>query len=100
MARGRPGADSSNLVTNQINGKNLIELATTLFGETPVLWGRYFTSVAASGVVEYRHRRENPILRENNIRVLPTARQTKHVAGTQALGSTDAQNNVEDLITT
>jgi hypothetical protein len=100
MAKGKPGADSSSLVTTQIQGKNLIQLATDLFGETPVLWGRYFTSVSTSGTVEYRHLKENQILRDNNIRVLPIARQTKHVNGSQALGSIDAEQNIEDLILT
>jgi hypothetical protein len=100
MAKGRPGADSSSLVTTQLHGKNLIQLAEELFGEMPILWGRYFTSVATTGTVEYRHLKENQILRDNNIRVLPIARQTRHVNGTQALGSTDAEQNVEDLIVT
>ena len=100
MAQGRPGADSSSLVTTQIQGKNLIQLAREMFGETPVLWGRYFTSASTGGTVEYRHLRENQILRDNNIRVLPIARQTTHVSGSQATGSADAEQNVEDLIVT
>jgi hypothetical protein len=100
MAKGKPGADSSVLVTNQIQGKNLIQLATELFGETPVFWGRYFTSASTSGNVEYRHLKENSILRQNGTRVLPIARQTRNVNGTQAEGSTDAEANAEDLITT
>jgi hypothetical protein len=100
MAVGSPGADSSNLVTRLIDGKPMVDVAAELFGQMPVLWGRYFTSVAATGLVEYRARRENQALRERNIRVLPIARQTRHVDGTQALGSTDAQLNVEDLIKT
>ena len=100
MAQGMPGADSASLVTTQIDGRNLIELATDLFGRTPVVWGRYFTSVATTGVVEYRHLQENQILRGNNIRVLPIARQTKNVASTVADGSMDAKANVEDLIQT
>jgi hypothetical protein len=83
--RSRPeglfGADSSVPVTNQINGKNLIELAVENFGEQPVVWGRYFTSAGTSGLVEYRHLRENQILRDAGIRVVPIARQTKHVMG-------------------
>jgi hypothetical protein len=59
MAFGLPGADSSIIVTHQINGRTLIDLATDLFGQTPV-WGRYFTSAATSGLVEYRALRENP----------------------------------------
>jgi len=100
VAIGSPGADSSNLVTRLINGKPMVDVAAELFGQMPVLWGRYFTSVATSGLVEYRARRENQALRDRNIRVLPIARQTKHVDGTQAAGSGDAQLNVEDLIKT
>jgi hypothetical protein len=100
MAKGRPGADSSALVTKQIQGRTLIDLATDLFGTTPMFWGRYFTSVSATGTVEYRHLKENQVLRDKNIRVLPIARQTKHVNGSQALGSADAEQNVEDLILT
>jgi hypothetical protein len=100
MAKGMPGADSSTLVTSQIGGQNLIGLATDLFGQTPVVWGRYFTSASTSGVVEYRHLKENRALRTNNIRVLPIARQTKNVNGTVADGSADATANAEDLILT
>jgi len=100
MAIGRAGADSSNLVTRHIGGKPMVDVAAELFGQMPVLWGRYFTSAATSGLVEYRARRENQALRDRNIRVLPIARQTKHVDSTQAEGSADAQLNVEDLIKT
>ena len=100
MAKGMPGADSSNMVTTEIGGQNLIELATGLFGQPPVVWGRYFTSAATTGTVEYRHLRENQLLRANGIRVLPIARQTKRVNGSVAHGSADATANVEDLILT
>src|SRR5262245_34681607 len=100
MAVGKPGADSSVLVTSKIQGKTLIQLATELFEEQPIFWGRYFTSVSTTGTVEYRHLKENQILRDHNIRVLPIARQTKRVGGSQALGSVDAEQNVEDLILT
>jgi hypothetical protein len=100
MPIGSPGADSSNLVTRLIDGKPMLDVAATEFGRMPVLWGRYFTSVAATGLVEYRARRENQALRDRNIRVLPIARQTRHVDGTQATGSADAQLNVEDFIKT
>ncbi len=100
MAKGRPAADSSVPVTHQIEGKTLIELASSLFGGTPVLWGRYFTSTSTTGDVEYRHLKENQILRDQNIPVLPIARQTKHVNGSQPLGSADAAQNVEDVILT
>ena len=100
MANGKPGADSSVLVTHQIEGKTLVQLASELFGEPPVLWGRYFTSASTPGNTEYRHLKENQILRDSNIRVLPIARQTLHVGGNQAQGSADATKNVEDVILT
>ena len=100
MAKGRAGADSSNLVTLQIGGKTLVDLAAETLGEMPVLWGRYFTSASTTGVVEYRHLREGALLRANNIRVLPIARQTKRVAGTSADGAADAALNAEDVILT
>lgn len=100
MAKGMPGADSSTLVTTLIDGRNLVELATDLFSGRPVVWGRYFTSVATGGNVEYRHLKENQLLRANNIRVLPIARQTKRVNGSVADGSADAAANAEDLIQT
>jgi hypothetical protein len=100
MADGLLGADSSSAVTTVIDGRNLIDLARETLGETPVVWGRYFTSAATSGTVEYRHRQENYALRANDIRVVPLARQTKHVDGTQADGSADAEENIEDIIKT
>jgi hypothetical protein len=100
MAIGSPGADSSNLVTSLINGESMLDVATGLFGRAPVVWGRYFTAAGTTGLVEYHPRRENQPLRDRNIRVLPIARQTKHVNGTQADGSADAEANAEDLITT
>ena len=100
MAKGKPGADSSNLVTVEISGQGLIQLARSLFNEFPVFWGRYFTSTSASGSVEYRHRKENQPLRDNSIRVLPIARQTKRVKGSLDDGSNDAQANAEDIIET
>jgi hypothetical protein len=100
MASGRPVVDSSVPVTTQINGASLLDLAEQLFDETPVLWGRYFTSTAATGNVEYRHLKENQPLRDRNIRVLPIARQTLNVNGSQTEGSADAESNVDDLIAT
>ena len=100
MSKGSPGADSSSPVNNQIAGKPLVQLAAELYGTMPVFWGRYFTSTSATGTVEYRHLKENQILRDNNIRVLPIARQTKRVNGAQSDGSADAEDNAEDVITT
>jgi hypothetical protein len=88
------------MVTSQVGGQGLIDLAKAHYGETPVFWGRYFTSTSTGGTVEYRHLNENKPLHDNGIRVLPIARQTKNVNGTQANGSADAERNSDDLITT
>jgi|SRR5208337_1379513 len=100
MTKGYAGADSSALVSSQVGGKTLVALAAETLGETPVLWGRYFTSASTSGDVEYRHLEEGQLLHENNIRVLPIARQTERVAGTSDDGTADAKANAEDVIQT
>jgi len=100
MAIGLPGADSLTLVTSEIDGQTLVALATALFGRPPALWGRYFTSPHTAKGGEYRHRLENRLLRDNNIRVLPIARQTNRVHGSEAEGSADARANVDDLFAT
>src|ERR1700746_2579400 len=98
MAKGSPGADSSVPVTSLIDGQGMVDQATGFFGSVPVFWGRYFTSVSATGMVEYRPMRETPVRRANNIRVLPIARQTKRVTETAADGTADGQANAEDVI--
>ena len=95
MPQGLPGADSSLPVTAA-----LIDAATTLYGTAPVFWGRYFTSVATTGSVEYHHARENGPLNTANIRLLPIARQTPNVNGTEEQGLADGIDNAEDFIAT
>jgi len=100
LAKGKPGADSSAGVTSQIAGKSLIQLASELYGEAPIFWGRYFTSITQPGNVEYRHLKENRPLRDKGIRVAPIARQTRRVQGTRADGAADAIRNAADYIAT
>jgi hypothetical protein len=95
MAKGIPGADSSIPVT-----PDLVNTASGVLGQTPKYWGRYFKSKAAPGNVEYRHKSENPVLAASGIRLLPVARQTNHVGGTEDQGRLDAVNNVEDFLAT
>jgi hypothetical protein len=64
-----------------------------------VFWGRYFTSTAGSNA-EYHSLKENRHLRDAGIRVLPIARQTRHVNGTEAQGSADAKANANDVLVT
>ncbi|HEV7643858.1 MAG TPA: hypothetical protein VGO50_07970 [Pyrinomonadaceae bacterium] len=98
MSKGRPGADSSIVVSHQINGVNLLDLATGHFGEAPLFWGRYFKNLQQLSNAEYIGRKEANLLRERNIRVLPTAQQTTKVGGSGATGAADGRGNVEDLI--
>lgn len=95
MPKGNPGADSSTPVTDA-----LVNTATQQFGAAPLFWGRYFTSPTTGGEVEYRHALESPILARHNIRLLPVARQTTRVAGSQQQGASDAQLNVQDILDT
>jgi hypothetical protein len=95
MARGLPGADSSTPVTGE-----MIESATALLGATPAFWGRYFTSVATTGTVEYRHAQENAPLNQAGVRLLPIARQTDRVNGSMDRGIADGIANARDFITT
>lgn len=95
MAQGLPGADSSSPVTSE-----LVAAATQLFGRAPVLWGRYFTSPTTSDSIEYHHATESPVLAQAGIRLLPIARQSENVGGSQAQGQADAQQNVADLVDT
>jgi hypothetical protein len=95
MAQGLPGADSSSFVTT-----SMIQGASSLLGATPVFWGRYFTSVSATGDVEYRHADENQPLNAAGIRLLPIGRQTANVDGTTQQGIADGVANAQDFITT
>jgi hypothetical protein len=98
LAKGKPGADSSSLVTTQFDGKNLVELAKDLFGEYPVFWGRYFGGASGATFAEYRHRREDGVLSAAGVRVLPIAQQTSQVNGTESQGKADAEANAADIV--
>ncbi len=93
MPQGKPGADSSYAVVTE----QLVQQAKTFFGVYPVFWGRYF---ATSGVVEYSHTTENGPLAANGIPLLPVARRTANVGGTEAQGTTDAQACAGDILAT
>jgi hypothetical protein len=95
MAQGQPGADSLSPVTT-----SLIQAATNLYGATPVFWGRYFTSPTTTGTGEYHHATENAPLNAAGIRLLPVARQTANVGGSQQQGQADGSANAQDFIET
>jgi hypothetical protein len=89
------GVDSISTVTGA-----LIAQATHALGAPPAFWGRYFTSRQTTGAAEYRHKVEDGPLSSHGIRVLPIARQTNRVNGTEAEGEADGKANAEDIIAT
>jgi hypothetical protein len=95
MAQGLPGADSFSQVTTSI-----VQSATTIFGQTPKFWGRYFKNGSAPSPPEYSHAAENSVLNQAGIRLLPVAQQTSHVGGSQSQGEADAQANAADFLAT
>lgn len=95
MAQGQPGADSLMTVTAE-----LIEAAANHYGSKPAFWGRYFTSVTTTGTGEYRHAAESGLLNSAGVRLLPVARQTRHVAGNAEQGTADGTANARDFIST
>lgn len=90
---GLPGADSSDPVST-----SLIASATALYGTTPAFWGRYFSTADATSTIEYHAAAENAVLAASGIRLLPIARQTPNVGGTEAQGETDALANLGALL--
>ena len=98
MARGKSGADSNGLVTDiAYDDKNLLQAAIKLMGETPVFWGSYFKGPHNSSHEQYQPALENETLNSNSIKLLPLARQTDQVHGSEAQGQQAARNNVEAL---
>lgn len=70
-------------------------------GQAPQFWGRYFYAPGQKNAAGMRDTHysaaENAMLRANNIRVLPIARQTAHVGGTAIQGQADAKANVDAI---
>jgi hypothetical protein len=87
------GADVDALVTERMVG-----LAKRQLGATPQFWGRYFKGPGDQNPVRYQAQLEGPVLRGNNIRVLPIAQQTNHVDGDGPLGSQDGLRNAAAII--
>ena len=80
------GADSLSAVTS-----SLLQSAGAVLGDIQ-FWGRYFTSPTSS---PYSPSKENKLLHDRGIRVLPLGRQTNHVNGTEDTGFADGQNNAQ-----
>src|SRR5215471_11343885 len=87
------GADVDALVTQRMVG-----MAKRQLGAVPQFWGRYFKGPGDQNPVRYQAQLEGPVLRTNNIRVLPIAQQTSHVDGDGPLGSQDGLRNAAAII--
>ena len=87
------GADVDALVTQR-----MIVVAKRQLGTVPQFWGRYFKGPGDQNSVRYQAQLEGPVLRANNIRVLPIAQQTNHVDGDGSLGSQDGLRNAAAII--
>jgi len=86
------GADTLVPVTDAI-----VASVRTKFGTTPLFWGRYFKRPGFAQ--DYQPQLENRVFNDNNIRLLPIARQTNRVAGTATQGAEDALLNVDAFTT-
>ena len=87
------GADVNALVTQRMVG-----IAKRQLGAVPRFWGRYFKGPGDQNPIRYQAQLEGPVLRANNIRVLPIAQQTNHVDGDRPLGSQDGLRNAAAII--
>jgi hypothetical protein len=87
------GADVDALVSQRMVGA-----AKRQLGAVPQFWGRYFKGPGDQNPVRYQAQIEGPVLRANNIRVLPIAQQTNHVDGDRPLGSQDGLRNAAAII--
>ena len=76
----------------------MIGLAKRQLGAVPQFWGRYFKGPGDQNPVRYQARLEGPVLRTNNIRVLPIAQQTNHVDGDGPLGFQDGLRKAAAIV--
>jgi hypothetical protein len=83
------GADTSIIVDSA-----LITRAAKRIGGNPQFWGRYFKGPGDPNPAQYQPHKENAVFSAAGIPILPIARQTTHVGGSEAAGATDARNNI------
>jgi hypothetical protein len=76
-----------------------LSVATTELGQAPTFWGRYFKGPGNADPAQYQAGQESPFLKQNNIKVLPIARQTPNVSvPDQNLGHSDGLQNAAAVI--
>src|SRR5262249_33659834 len=90
MPVGLLGVDSLATVTSRT-----ITTATSVIKTPPAFWGRYFTFGNDPDRGQYQKGTEKKPFSDNNLRVLPYARQTSNVGGSAATGTRDGTRNAE-----
>lgn len=98
MPRGLLGADSNDLVNAMLAGVSLLDRARQHLGGEARYWGRYFKGPNNPDRAQYQPHAENAVLHERGIRVLPIARQTTQVGGSEDDGRDDAERNVRAVL--
>lgn len=98
MPRGLLGADSNDLVNAMLAGVSLLDRARQHLGGEAKYWGRYFKGPNHPNHEQYQPHTENRHLHDRGIRVLPVARQTRQVGGSEADGRNDAERNVRAVL--
>ncbi len=72
--------------------------ASRLLGQHPAFLGRYFKGPGNTSRIQYQARAENSFFYSNYIRVLPIARQTNEVSGTEREGFMAGQRNAAAIL--
>lgn len=89
MAIGILGVDSSSEIS-----EGLVLSAAGGLGAPPKFWGRYFKSIDTVGGVQYAQH-EAAVFRAHSLHLLPFARQTNLVGGSEDEGALHGARNVE-----
>ncbi|PWU08420.1 MAG: hypothetical protein C5B47_04725 [Verrucomicrobia bacterium] len=67
--------------------------AQALYGSVPRFWGRYFKTPEQAGGTQYNPKTEHLAFASAGVRVVPLARQTGRIHGSQDDGASDAKGN-------
>ena len=56
-----------------VTTQDWIDKSTTALGTKPLFWGRYFKGPGNTDPTQYQPNSENALIKENNIKILPTS---------------------------
>jgi len=89
------GVDSTGIVKQSTIGS-----VRAQYGMVPLFWGRYFKGPGDIDPTDfqYKYKRENGVLESNGIKLLPIARQTSNVGGSERDGERDGKHNAAAII--